>query len=240
MIIGNEDYQHVAKVEYAKNDANRFADYCQKTLGLPKENIRQYDDATFRMMLTALNDISDIAKAYKGNIDVIFYYAGHGIPNEADKSAYLLPVDANGRLTEACLSTKRLYKTLADLNAKKVVVIMDACFSGAQRGDGMLASARGVALKVKDDVPTGNMVVFTAASGDQTAYPYNDMKHGLFTYYILKKLQDTKGNVTLGELCDFVSEKVAQKSVVINKHNQTPTLIPAGALSANWRNMKLQ
>lgn len=239
VIIGNENYQRVAKVAYAANDAKTFAAYCQKTLGLPQKNIRAYQDATYGTMLAALKDIQNIAKAYKGNLDVIFYYAGHGVPSEADQSAFLLPVDADGTQTEVCLSTKRLYQTLNSLGAQQVVVLMDACFSGAQRGDGMLASARGVALKVKSDTPTGNMVVFTAANGEQTAYPYKEKGHGLFTYYILKKLQDTKGNTTLGDLTDYVSEQVGRQSVVENKHSQTPTVIPATALSQNWRQMKL-
>ena len=240
VIIGNENYQRVAKVVYAANDANTFAAYCQKTLGIPQKNVRIYHDATYGTMLSALKDIQAIASAYSGDLDVIFYYAGHGVPNEKDQSAFLLPVDADGTQSEVCLSTKRLYQTLNELHARKVVVLMDACFSGAQRGDGMLASARGVALKVKNDVPTGNMVVFTAANGEQTAYPYKEKGHGLFTYYILKKLQDTKGNTTLGDLTDYVRTQVARQSVVENKHSQTPTVIPAIALSSAWRDMKLQ
>lgn len=240
VIIGNENYQRVAPVQYAANDAATFATYCQKTLGIPQKNIRGYKNATYGTLLAALKDLQEIATAYKGNIDVIFYYAGHGIPSESDLSAYLLPVDADGTQVEACLSTKKLYNTLNSLGARQVVVLMDACFSGAQRGNGMLASARGVALKVKNDVPQGNMVVFTAANGQQTAYPYQEKGHGMFTYFLLKKLQDTKGNVTLGDLVDYVSEQVAQQSVVVNKHSQTPTVIPATELSGNWRNLTLQ
>lgn len=239
VIIGNENYDFV-KVQYADNDAETFAVYCQKTLGLPKKNIRFYKDATYGKILAALKDIENIAKAYKGNLNVIFYYAGHGVPSETNHNAYLLPVDADGTQLEVCLSTKKLYQTLNNLHAKKVVVLMDACFSGAQRGDGMLASARGVAIMAENDVPTGNMVVFTAANGQQTAYPYKEKGHGMFTYFLLKKLHDTKGNVTLGDLTDYVSEQVAQQSVVVNKRSQTPTVIPATTLSGSWRNLKLQ
>lgn len=240
VIIGNENYQRVAKVQYAANDAKVFGEYCQKTLGIPQNNIRSYKDATYGSMLAALKDIQSIAKVYKGNIDVIFYYAGHGIPNELDLSAYLLPVDADGTETRVCLSTKELYQVLKEIGAKQVIVLMDACFSGAQRGEGMLASARGVALKVKENVPTGNMVVFTAANGDQTAYPYKEKGHGMYTYFLLKKLQETKGNVTLGALTDYVSEQVAKQSIVVNKRSQTPTVIPSVAISDSWRNMMLQ
>ena len=239
VIIGNENYERVTKVQYALNDAKVFASYCRKTLGLPKDNIRIYRDATYGTMLSALDDIKSIASAFEGDLNVIFYYAGHGVPSESDKTAYLLPVDASGQHTEVCLSTKRLYDTLDGLHAKRVLVFMDACFSGAQRGDGMLASARGVALKVKQDAPKGNMVVFSAATGDETAYPYKEKGHGLFTYYLLKKLQDTKGDVTLGELSDYVNKEVRRQSVVINHKSQSPTVVPAAGMS-DWTSIKLK
>ena len=239
VIIGNENYERVTKVQYALNDAKVFASYCKKTLGLPKDNIRIYRDATYGTMLSALDDIKSIASAFEGDLNVIFYYAGHGVPSESDKTAYLLPVDASGQHTEVCLSTKRLYDTLDGLHAKRVLVFMDACFSGAQRGEGMLASARGVALKVKQDAPKGNMVVFSAATGDETAYPYKEKGHGLFTYYLLKKLQHTKGDVTLGELSDYVNKEVRRQSVVINHKSQSPTVVPAAGMS-DWTSIKLK
>lgn len=56
----------------------------------------------------------------------------------------------------------------------------------------MLASARGVAIKPRSASPTGNMVVFTAAQGDETALPYGSQGHGLFTYYLLKSCRRVK------------------------------------------------
>ena len=68
----------------------------------------------------------------------------------------------------------------------------------------MLATARGVAIKPKASTPGGNVIVFSAATGDETAYPYDEKGHGLFTYFLLKKLQENKGNVTLGELSAYL------------------------------------
>ena len=239
VIIGNENYKEVAKVPHALNDAKVFAAYCEKTLGLPQKNIKQYADATFGTMLSALENIQDIAEAYKGDINVIFYYAGHGIPNESSNEAYLLPVDANGRNTAACYPIDKLYGELKALNARQVTVFLDACFSGAQRGNGMLASARGVAIKAKQAAPQGNMVVFSAASADETAYPYDEKGHGLFTYYLLKKLNETKGNVTLGELGSYICEKVAQEAVVTNGKSQTPTVLSSVNIMDSWKELKL-
>ncbi len=240
VIIGNEDYQRVSKVDHALNDAKVFAEYCQKALGLPASNVRTYQNATFGGMMTALEDIKAIAEAYEGDLNVIFYYAGHGIPDESSRSAFLLPVDIDGSQTRLCLSVDKLYGELASLNAHRVMVIMDACFSGSQRGEGMLAAARGVAIKAKTGAPQGNMIVLTAATGDQTAYPYKEKGHGLFTYYLLKKLQDSKGTATLGELCDFVSTQVKRQSVVINRNTQTPTFTAAPALGETWRTWQLK
>ncbi len=240
VIIGNENYSRVSKVDFALNDANVFAEYCKKTLGLPEKNVRSYKDATYGTMITALDDIAQIAKAYNGDLNVIFYYAGHGVPDENTHNAFLLPVDVDGRRTNLCLSTEQLYTRLQELNARNVVVFMDACFSGSQRGEGMLASARGVALKVKSSAPKGNMVVFSAATGDQTAYPYKEKGHGMFTYFILKKLQETQGEATLGELGEYVSTEVSRRSVVENGKSQTPTLTPSTSLGEDWKSWKLK
>lgn len=55
---------------YALNDAKIFATYCQKTLGLPQKNIKTYTDATFGVLLSAVDNIKKIAEAYKGNLNV--------------------------------------------------------------------------------------------------------------------------------------------------------------------------
>ena len=240
VIIGNENYSLVAKVPYAKNDAQVLAEYCRKTLGLPTKNVRTYGDATYAMMMNAVKDIQDIAQAYHGDINVIFYYAGHGIPDEKNRDAFLLPVDADGRQTSFCYPVSKLYQELGSLNVKSVVVLMDACFSGAQRGNGMLMAARGVAIKPRAEAPQGNMVVMTAASGEETAYPYEEKGHGMFTYFLLKKLRDTKGGCTLQELGEYIQTNVKQQSVVINRKSQTPTVVPSATIADSWRAMKLK
>ena len=62
-------------------------------------------------------------------------------------------------------SLAKLYEELGNMPAERVTVFMDACFSGSKRGEDMLASARGVAIKAKAQVPRGKMVVFSAAQG---------------------------------------------------------------------------
>lgn len=239
VIIANENYEMVSQVPMALNDGEVFSQYCTTTLGLPENNVRLYKDASFGTMLRAIRDIKDIADAFSGDIQVIFYYAGHGIPNEATKDAFLLPIDADGMTTDGCYSLNRLYSELNDLKAQSTIVFLDACFSGAKRDGEMLASARGVALRPKKEEPKGNMVIFSAASDEETAFPYTEKGHGLFTYFLLKKLKESKGNVQLGELADYLKTNVKQQSVVVNRKAQTPTVSPASNLIGTWEKMKL-
>ena len=238
-IIGNENYQNVASVPFAANDAKIFSEYCHKTLGLPKENIKVYIDATYGKILGALSTLKQISQAYKGDINVIFYYAGHGVPNEKNNEAYLLPADATPSMLEACLPLSSLYSSIGSIDAKQAIVFMDACFSGSRRENGMIVSARGIAIKPKKDIVTGNVVVFSAADGSETAYPYKEKGHGLFTYFLLKKLKESRGNVTLGDLADYVKTNVSQKSIVVNNKSQTPTISSSAQMQDVWRTMKL-
>ncbi len=240
IIFANEDYKNVASVPFAKNDGAVFRKYCQRTLGIPTSNIHYVENASFNDIRIQLAWLKDVCDAFDGKASVIIYYAGHGIPDEETKSAYLLPVDGDGRYVQSAYKIDEFYQKLGAMKAKSVTVFMDACFSGSKREEGMLASARGVALKVKSGVPQGNMVVFSAAQGDETAYPNSEQQHGMFTYYLLKKLQETKGDVTLQDLGDYITTNVRQQSIVKNGKSQTPCVSPSATLDASWQEWKLK
>ena len=239
VIIANENYNAVASVPFAVNDGNIFREYCQKTLGIPGKNIRYVANATGNQIKQQVGWLQNVTKAY-ANANIIFYYAGHGIPDESSRTAYLLPVDGSGTDVTTGYKLDELYATLGSIPARSVMVFMDACFSGSKREQGMLASARGVAIKAKSGMPQGNMVVFSAAQGDETAYPNQEEKHGMFTYFLLKKLQDTKGDVTLYDLGQYITQRVSQESIVLNNKSQTPCVTPSTSLDASWREWKLK
>lgn len=240
IIIGNEKYKNEVSVPFANNDAKIFKEYVEKTLGVPHEQIRLVENAGYNDLRMAVNWLAQAMTVCKGKGKAIVYYAGHGIPNESDLSAYLLPVDGIGNDPGSAYSLKDMYEKLGSVEAQSITIFLDACFSGSKREEGMLASARGVALKAKQSAPKGNMVIFSAAQGDETAYPYKDKQHGLFTYFLLKKLQESKGEVTLGELSEYLTEEVGRQSFVKNNKMQTPTVNVSSPLENSWRQMKLK
>ncbi|MDE6321010.1 MAG: caspase family protein, partial [Muribaculaceae bacterium] len=119
------------------------------------------------------------------------------------------------------------------------VVFLDACFSGAQRGGDMIVAARGVKLKPKEITPAGKTIVFSATSEDETAFSHKEEQHGLFTFFLLSKLQESKGKVTLGELAEYLQEKVALESRRINNSPQTPRVSVAPGLEGSWKSIRL-
>lgn len=240
IIIGNEKYKNEVEVPYADNDAKVFSKYVERTLGVPNEQIKFIENASYNDIRIATNWIIQAMIVCRGKGKAIVYYAGHGIPNESDNSAYLLPVDGIGNDPGSAYALNELYEKLGSVEAQSVTIFLDACFSGSKREEGMLTSARGVAIKTKSATPKGNIIVFSAAQGDETAYPYKDKQHGMFTYYLLKKLQDSKGEVTLGELGDYLIDEVGRKSFVKNGKIQTPTVNVAPALQNTWKNLKLK
>lgn len=237
VIIANENYKRETKVDYALNDGEIFKQYCLQTLGLPKSNVHCVKDATLNDFIAEMDWLSKVSNAYNGDARIIVYYAGHGIPDEKTQSSYLLPVDGYGSNVNTGYKLSDMYSTLSTYPAKSVMVFLDACFSGAERNGGMLASARGVALKAKPETPKGNMVVISAASGDETAYKYEEESHGMFTYFLLKKLQEDGADTTLGELADYITTNVARKSIVVNMKSQTPTISASGTLASNWKSL---
>ncbi len=239
VIIANENYGKLSNVPYALNDGNMFAQYCHRTLGIPEQNILQYNDATYGAIREALSDLHLINQVVGGNMRVIFYYAGHGAPDDATLEPYLIPVDAARVNKDVCIPLSSVYGELASMNLRSATLFLDACFSGATRDGAMIAEVRGIARVPKQQQLRGPIAVFSATTQEQAALPYNEKGHGMFTYWLLKRLQETKGEASLLDLRDYVSENVARSSSIVNRKEQTPTVSFSSDVANIWDTWKL-
>ncbi len=238
LIIGNENYLKEISVLYAVNDASTFKKYAHQVLGVPSKHIHFITNATYGQMLGEIDWITNVIKAYQGQAKVYFYYAGHGMPDEATKSAYLLPVDGYSGNVRTSIKLADIYTGLSKYQSKSVAVFLDACFSGSSR-TGMLTTGRGVKIKPKKEIVGGNMIVLSASSGVETAHPYTEKSHGLFTYFLLKKLQESNGNTNWLELSNYITQHVTKISVV-NSKQQTPSIIIGDDLQNTWKEMPIR
>lgn len=239
LIIANEDYQFVDPVNFASHDGEVFKEYCIKTLGIPEKQVRYCTNASYGVISGGVDWLKYALDNFEGS-KAIVYYCGHGIPDEKTGDAYIVPVDGKGTNTATCYSLNKLYTTLAATKATNVTYFMDACFTGANKEGSMLVAARGVAREAKKERLDGNAVVFSASSADETAMTYPEKGHGLFTYFLLKKLQETSGDVSYEELAGYINRNVKKEAFLINEKPQTPVVATSPDASSTWKSMKLK
>lgn len=238
LIIGNENYivngGIGADVTFALNDARTFKKYAIATLGIPEENIIYLENGTRTQMRENIELFLELMNINATNREFYIYYAGHGLPDE-NNDAYLMPVDIKQKYIEDAFKLSDLYADLKEKNPKKVVVFLDACFSGGGRtGDNLIAARSGVRIKPNDESISGNLLVFAAASENQVSKPFTTKQHGMFTYYLLKAIQESKGKITYDELTTEVINNVSTYSLTINKEKQTPVVNVSPDISTTW------
>jgi len=240
LIIGNEDYTSYQaglsteqNVDFAENDATIFKEYALKTLGVKQENLHYLVNATAGQMKREITLVSEILKVLESDAELIFYYAGHGYPDEVTKESYLIPVDITATDLSNAINLSDLYKTLTKSKSNRVTVFLDACFTGGARSQGLVAS-RGIKISPKEDNLNGNLVVFSASSETQSSLPYYEQGHGMFTYFILEMLQNSNGDCSYSELFEYVNQKVSLNSLKINKKKQNPKVNTSQSVNESW------
>ncbi len=244
VIIGNEDYKskqtdltYEQNVEFAVNDAKIFTIYCEKVLGIPQRQIKLLINATSAEMKQATAWLTNLMSIESGNAEIFYYYSGHGLPHQQTKESYLIPVDVSGNNLEFAINLQDLYKQLSKTPSKNITLFLDACFSGGGRNQGLLAM-KGVKIKPKANFLLNKMVVFTSSTGEESSSVYREKKHGYFTYFLLKKLKESKGNISYSELGNYINSQV-RKETGINGLIQTPQINVSSQLEPSWMDLKI-
>ncbi|MDL1968886.1 MAG: caspase family protein [Deltaproteobacteria bacterium] len=85
-VIGINDYRHVKKLDYARNDASAFADYLRTNLDIQADHLFElYDGQATKRNIQSLLGTQIRSKA--GHEDtVIIFFAGHGAPEDSETS----------------------------------------------------------------------------------------------------------------------------------------------------------
>ncbi|GEM_PF-636341 len=245
LIIGNEDYttfqpglSSEVNVDFAANDAKVFKEYCTKTFGVPEKQVKLLINATSAQMSQGIAWLTNLVKVEEGNAEIIFYYSGHGLPDEQTKEGYLIPVDVSGSNANQGVKLNDLYAKLSEFSSKKITVFLDACFSGGARNQGLIAM-KGVKVRPKENVVNGNMVVFTSSTGDESSGVYREKQHGYLTYFLLKNIQDSKGNISYKDLASSIISNV-KKETALGGKVQTPQINISNSVDGIWENWKVK
>ncbi len=240
--VGGYESSAVPRLRYSVADA----DAVYQTLigaGFKKENILLMTDKTerkptLRNIKWALGTFL-ARSAHKDDL-VMIYFAGHGA-SEVDQrgierdglSKYLVPVDADpDDLYSTALPMDEMQNVLARIEAERVTVFLDACYSGAAGGR-TFASTKTRTVNV-DDIFLDRLTrskgraIVTASRPSELSIELAELGHGIFTYYLVRGLQgyadnNRDGIVSLQELYEYLAQEVSRKSRQVGG-NQHPML----------------
>ena len=231
IIIGIQDYKRLPRAEFANEDARAFNEYARRGLGIRPDNIK--------VLLDAEADVVDILKAFtnwlpakvnKDKTEVYVFFSGHGLPSD-DGKLYLLPHGVDKDLLEkTSVGQKELVAALQAAKPKSVTMFIDSCYSGQARGGETLAVfARPVSLKVEETAYPANFTVISASANSQISSASPELKHGIFSYYLMKGMEgdadDNKdGKITIGEMQGYLADKVPRHAMKMNR-KQEPQLV---------------
>ena len=231
IIIGIQDYKRIPKAEFANEDARSFYDYARRGLGIKPENIK--------MLLDADADDVEIIKAFtnwlplkvqKDRTEVYVFFSGHGLPSD-DGKLYFLPYGVDkDLLSRTAVGQKEVVSALQAARPKSVTMFIDSCYSGQTRGgETLLASARPLAIKIDESAYPSNFSVISASANSQISSSSPDLKHGIFSYYLMKGMegdadQNGDGKITMGEMQAFLADKVPRHAMKANR-KQEPQMV---------------
>jgi Caspase domain len=243
LIIGNEDYakyqlglDQEVNVDFARNDAQVMAEYAEKVLGYPKNNIVVLKDATKGQMSQEITKLVRFAEIEKGKAELLFYYSGHGLPDEISKDPFLIPVDVNGTQVTNGYALNELYRQLSLHPTERATVILDACFSGGARNKELVAM-KGVKVKASVSNVPANLLVLASSSGQESSAVFKEKQHGLFTYYLMKSWKENKGMGSIQTQMEKVKNEVAKEATRMNKV-QTPQMMVGPSLSDQMQTLQ--
>jgi len=241
--VGRYENVTIPTLKYAVADAEAMYNVLIVTAGFKKDNVLLLTDRTerkptLRNIKYALGTF--LARAAQRDDTVIVYFAGHGAPEidqrglERDGLAkYLIPSDADpDDLYSTALPMDELNAIFGRIEAERVVMFLDACFSGA--AGGRTFTAKRTRAGAVDDLflerltRSKGRAIISASRPTELSIELPELGHGIFTYYLTEGLKgagdlNRDGIVSLQELYEYVEQQVVRKSRAVGG-NQHPVM----------------
>jgi peptidoglycan/xylan/chitin deacetylase (PgdA/CDA1 family)/uncharacterized caspase-like protein len=215
VIIGINDYAKWPKLNHAVNDAQAVRKLLVEKFSFAPERVLLLQDgaATRNGILAAFHD-KLFAGGMKKDDRVFVFYAGHGATRRLSSGrdvGYLIPADADpdNTATDAIPMTE-IQNIAESLEARHVLFVMDACYSG-------LGLTRGGGGFLRENAKRIGRQMLTAGGADQLVADSGPNGHSVFTWTLLQALNgraDLNGDglVTATEMAAYVAPAVASVS----------------------------
>jgi len=222
IVVGIDTYAKWPKLEYASHDAQAVADTLTGQFGFPSSQVivLKNEQATRNNILAAFHD--RLADDRTGKNDRVFvFFAGHGATRQLASGrdlGYIIPVDSDPKefATDAIAMTD-IQNIAESMQAKHVMFVMDACYSGL----GLTRGGPSSSSFLRENARRSARQMLTAGGADQQVADAGPNGHSVFTWVLLQALAgkgDLNGDglITGTELAAYVAPAVSAVS------HQTP------------------
>ncbi|MDB5577701.1 MAG: peptidase caspase catalytic subunit p20 [Bradyrhizobium sp.] len=220
LVVGNNDYRNVPKLQKAVNDARTMGDTL-KQLGFSVMVAENQTRQAFSQTLLAFD------KAVEPGDTAFFFYAGHGF--EIAGQNFLLPTDvpaaSEGQVDlvrDASILADRIIERLQNKKARTAILVFDACRNNPFERSGTRAVAGSGGLAPMTQLPEGVFSVFSAGPR-QTALDRlsnnDDNPNSVFTRTFAKEL--TQPGVNLVQVAQRTRRLVSEMAETV-RHKQIP------------------
>lgn len=211
--------------KFAAQDAELVAAYFKTVGGLPAANVRVLQDRKALRPDIEEAILDWLPPRVTPESVVIVYFSGQALV-AGNGETYLVPYEGSSASTFRLYPVKDLQAALGKLKAQQVVLIFDG---------GMVRLSKEGVLKPKApqwDAGGGSALRLIGTTGFQSGLEPDQLKHGLFTYFLLRGLKgeadaNQDGEVTLGELTAFLRQAVPAAAKSQFNQDQRPTILPA-------------
>ena len=224
----NEEYAKSLRLNYAHRDAialcNTIAS-TQDSLYQVNPQLLTDDNANKVGILRALQVVRNGMALTAGNDLAVVHFSGHGAL--VDGKLYLLPSDVNtsdtAGIKATSLSVDELREEILRLAASgRVLVLLDACHSGAATISGATLAMDSTALRLA--LSAANVTVLTSSSGNESSFEETAWQHGAFTKVLLDAFDDPAADLHKNRLISTIglTNYVAQRVPALTSGRQNP------------------
>ena len=224
IIIGIAAYANLPRADYANEDAREFFNYANRGLGIAPENIKMLIDGDAKQLDILRTFKAWLPQRVKPTTDVYVFYSGHGLPSADGKGLYLLPVGTDkDYVDKTAVLQSEINAALQAAKPQSVTLFLDSCYSGlAKTGETLVASARPMALTSAQNAFPAEFTVISAAQQDQISSSNDELKHGIFSYFLMRGMEgdadeNRDGRITVGEMHGYLKDQVMRKAGAVNR-----------------------
>jgi formylglycine-generating enzyme required for sulfatase activity/calcineurin-like phosphoesterase family protein len=208
LVIGNNDYRYIRKLQTAVNDAQVVEKALRETFGF---KTRLLLNADRDQILAAL---IDYRRTLDENANLLIYYAGHGHYDRDVDKAYWIPVDAQSDSNLKWISADDITTDIKGTPARHVLIISDSCYSGMMTREANVGLAPKERERYIEKMRSGKSRILMASGGDEPVTDSGGSGHSVFAAALLDGFRQIGEDVfTSSELFyQYVSERVAGNS----------------------------